>query len=342
MQERALVAGWFSFVDGHATAGDLLARDVLCNWLDRVGLPYDIALAEPFSGGVDWRRVDPTDYSHAFFVCGPFLQSRYEIEFIERFSQSRIVGINLSMVESKSVWNPFDLLLERDSPDLVRPDLVFASCAPEVPVVGICLVESYPGALVVEANEAVRRLIESSAMAVVHVDTRLDAERHNSLRNPAEVEALISVTDLLVTTRLHGMVLALKHGVPAIAIDPEPGGAKICRQAELLGWPFAFAADALDDQILQSAYGSCLSDAARAQARECAERGEALLQATYGEFEMELGRSGSMEATYLSRVANGKARRLSEANAEIQSRARIQKPGDLRMGLLTRRRAGKA
>ena len=32
---RTLVAGWFSFEDMGATAGDLLARDVACSWLER-------------------------------------------------------------------------------------------------------------------------------------------------------------------------------------------------------------------------------------------------------------------------------------------------------------------
>ena len=42
---KTLVAGWFSFVEGHATAGDLLARDVACRWLEEAGQRFDIALA---------------------------------------------------------------------------------------------------------------------------------------------------------------------------------------------------------------------------------------------------------------------------------------------------------
>jgi glycosyltransferase involved in cell wall biosynthesis/SAM-dependent methyltransferase len=78
--------------------------------------------------------------------------------------------------------------------------------------------------------------------------------------------------DVVITTRLHGMVLALKNGVPVIAIDPEPGGAKIMRQAETIGWPFAYAADAVNDQLLQQAFEYCLTDVARSEARRCCER----------------------------------------------------------------------
>jgi hypothetical protein len=42
------------------------------------------------------------------------------------------------------------------------------------------------------------------------------------------------------------MVPTLKDGVPAVAIDPVSGGAKIRRQAATLGWPVVFDADALD------------------------------------------------------------------------------------------------
>lgn len=48
--------------------------------------------------------------------------------------------------------------------------------------------------------------------------------------------------DAVVTTRLHGMVFALKN-VPALAVDPIRGGAKILRQAEAIGWPVVFVAD---------------------------------------------------------------------------------------------------
>jgi hypothetical protein len=69
---KILVAGWFSFEKCNATAGDLMARDLVCEWIENAGHAYDIALAPPFVGGVDWRSVEPKTYSHVVFVCGPF------------------------------------------------------------------------------------------------------------------------------------------------------------------------------------------------------------------------------------------------------------------------------
>ena len=274
---RTLVAGGFSFWKGHATAGDLLAKDVLCRWLDDASLAYDVALAAPFSGGVDLSSVDPGVYSHVVFVCGPFERGELEALLLGRFAGARLIGMNLSMAEPVEVWNPFDLLLERDSSRDARPDLVFLARQKVAPVVGVCLVEPHEGAATDEAHAAIDRLVSSRSAAVVHIDTRLDST-DAPLRGPDEVEALIARMDLVVTTRLHGTVLALKNGVPVIAIDPIPGGAKIRRQAETVGWSTVFLVDALTDEALQEAFDFCLTEEARLRARASAERATRLLE----------------------------------------------------------------
>ena len=126
-------------------------------------------------------------------------------------------------------------------------------------------------------------------MSVVPIDTRLDINS-TGLRTPAEVESLIARMDVVLTTRLHGMVLALKNGVPAIAIDPIAGGAKICRQAETIGWRLVFTVDALTDQALQEAFDYGLTEAARAKARECCNRATKAAQHARDEFMAALAR----------------------------------------------------
>ena len=188
---KILVAGWFSFEYGHATAGDLLARDLVCEWLDSAGVGYDVALDPPFQGGVDWRRADPAAYTHVVFVCGPFTRGEYEAEFLSRFFRSVLIGLDLSMQIPPTEWNPFDFLWERDSSEAANPDITFLGKRPCVPVIGVCLVEPYEGAWVDVANAAVRRLARSREAAVVEIDTRLDANA-TGLRTAAEVEALLA------------------------------------------------------------------------------------------------------------------------------------------------------
>ena len=229
---RALVAGWFSFEEGHATAGDVLAGEVACDWLKQAGLEVELAMVASIGRGCDWRTVDPARYSHVVFVCGPFQRGELEFEFLSRFAGCTLIGLDLSMLLPVESWNPFDFLIERDSNRAAHPDIVFGARGAHVPVVGICRVEAYDSASVSEANAAIDRLVASSKVVAVEIDTRLD-ENGTGLRNAAEIESLLARMDAVVTTRLHGLVLALKNRVPVVAIDPEPGGAKVRRQAQV-------------------------------------------------------------------------------------------------------------
>lgn len=268
---RAVVAGWFSFEGMGATTGDLLARDLVCAWLDDLGFPFDVAVALPFSDGISWREADPGSYSHLVFVCGPCGNGEPLSHLLDRFRHVRLIGVDLSMLDPLDDWNPFHVLLERDSSRRSRPDITFASPFQPVPLVGRVLVHvqsEYAGSMHREADAAIDRLLSSRKVAVVPIDTRLDVQGAR-VADPREVESLIARMDVVVTTRLHGMVLALKHGVPVVAVDPVAGGAKVRRQAEAIRWPVVLTADRLSDRALEDAFDWCRSDAARHEARAC-------------------------------------------------------------------------
>jgi hypothetical protein len=271
---KVLVAGWFSFEHMGATAGDLMVCDMVGEWLEEAALPYDVALAPPFEGGIDWESVDPTVYSHVIFACGPFGNGEPITSLLQRFAHCRLLGLNLTLLDPVESWNPFDLLIERDSSRAVRPDLVFLSTEGRVPVVGLILsdvqLEYGERAWQKAVHETVEEFLASKEVAVVRIDTRLDVTNRGGLRTPREIESLIARMDCVVTTRLHGTVLALKNGVPAVAIDPIAGGAKISRQAEAIGWPIVLQADTLGQRGLEDAFLFCLSEEARGRARECA------------------------------------------------------------------------
>jgi Polysaccharide pyruvyl transferase len=276
---RALVAGWFSFEGMGATAGDLLARDVICSWLDRAGVDYEVALAQPFLGGVDWRAAAPSRYTHVVFVCGPFGNGWPLTEFLARFEASKLIGVNVSMLEPVERWNPFHALFERDSSVAARPDVSFLSRSTLVPLVGVMLVHrqrEYARAAHDVSERAIRDLLGPRNVATIEIETRLDLEEQ-APRSPAQVETLVARMDAVVTTRLHGLVLALKHGVPALAVDPISGGAKVKRQAETIGWPACFVADTLDPDELERTLDWCLAEAGRDEARVCATRATELL-----------------------------------------------------------------
>ncbi|MCA1990878.1 MAG: polysaccharide pyruvyl transferase family protein [Coleofasciculus sp. S288] len=296
---KTLVAGWFSFEKCNVTAGDLMARDLACEWLESAGHSYDVALAPPFTGGVDWCSVAPSTYSHVVFVCGPFPYMNLTTEFVQHFSSCRLIGLDLSMIEPIDVWNPFDILVERDSSACSRPDITFLSQQKKVPIVGVILVhpqQEYKGKGKHEvANEAINRLIASREMVAVPIDTGLDPNTTN-LRTAAEVESLIARMDFVVTTRLHGTVLALKNGVPAIAIDAISGGAKLMCQAKTLGWPLVFSIDNLTDEALHKAFDYCQTEEAHFQARNCRDRAIKAVEQLRDEFISALALPNSASA----------------------------------------------
>ena len=270
---RILVTGWFSFEKTGATAGDLLAKDLVCEWIEHAGCEYDVALASPFEGGVDWQTADPARYSHVVFVCGPF----YRSNLLQRFERCQLVGVNLSMTEPVESWNPFDLLLERDSSTASRPDITFLARGSRVPIVGLILGDEIgnPDAIrdYGRANTAIRDFVSSRTMATVAIDTRFDIPNRSGLRTPAEIESLVARMDVVLTTRLHGMVFAIKNGVPAIAVDPVSDGGKIRRQADALGWPLVFAVDSVKVDQLHRAFDYCLTQEARLKTVECRQHG---------------------------------------------------------------------
>jgi hypothetical protein len=278
---RVLIAGWFSFEGMATTAGDIMARDVASRWLLEAGIPHDVATAPVFGGGVDIGNAEPDKYSDVLFVCGPFRRNVLVDELRDKFSHCRWTGLNLSMLTRLEEWNPFEVLFERDSSRTERPDIVIASAQPKVPVAGFILVHPQPQygdrAWHARAHEAVETLWRRHRLARIDIDTCLEANAHG-LRTAAEIESAISRMDVVVTTRLHGIVLSLKNGVPVVAIDPIRGGAKIAQQARALGWPAVAAVDDLSDAKLDELLQLCLTEDARHLAKQCIARAETLLE----------------------------------------------------------------
>jgi hypothetical protein len=284
---RVLVAGWFSLRQGGATAGDLMARDVACAWLAERAIPFEVALEPGLGDGVDWFRVAPARYSDLLFVCGPVGPDLQVAELIDRFRGCRRTALNVSLVGDPA-WQPFDVVIERDGAREPRPDLTLGAPAHRVPVVARVQIHrqaEYRAARPEAAHAAFDRLLGRREAAVLDVDTRLDPAVPGR-RSAAEVESLIAAADVVLTTRLHGLVFALRAGLPALAVDPVPGGAKVLAQARALAWPAAVTVDRLDDELLERHFEWCLEPAAREAARAAGGNGATAIRT---ELERALG-----------------------------------------------------
>ena len=154
--------------------------------------------------------------------------------------------------------------------------MVFGSRLNLPPVLGVCLVEEHLEADVSTANRAIEAMLAAREFAIVRIDTRLD-QNEAGLRTAGEIEALVARMDAVVTTRLHGFALALKNGIPALAIDAVPGGGKLLRQCSLVGWPNVLPVDRLDGTSMERALDFALTPEAGSLARECAARARGAL-----------------------------------------------------------------
>ena len=284
---RAIVCGWFSFELMGATAGDLMTGELVCEWLAERGIPADFALHEPFEGGVDWREVTPSRYTHFVFICGPFGENEMTRELLDRFAHCTRLGLNLSMLQDPREWNPFDVLLERDSVLATRADLSFACTPPRVPVVGIILVkpqkEYGKRGRHEEIKKSIRALLRRGEVAPIWIDTRLD-DNAGGLSSSAQIESAIAKMDAVITTRLHGTALSLKNGVPPLVIDPIAGGAKVAAQCRELAWPHLLSAEAADEAQLAAGLARVLEPQARRQVSDCVERARQLVAEVHQEF----------------------------------------------------------
>ncbi|GGV22161.1 polysaccharide pyruvyl transferase [Actinomadura cremea] len=240
---RVLVTGWPSFLHGEATAGDVLAMEAVRRALTGAGVECDLAWSPVFRpGGLDLDGADPGDYSDVVFVCGPAHGEQVR-DLHRRYARCRRVAVGVSVVDPDDpAVTGFDAVLARDAPAAgPRQDLSALPPTGSVPVVGVVLA---PGQR--EYGERGRHgavedeltgWLGARSCARLLLDTRLDPRDWRLFTAAAELESVFRRLDLVVTMRLHGLVLALKNGVPALAVDPVGGGAKVAAQARAWGWP---------------------------------------------------------------------------------------------------------
>jgi hypothetical protein len=280
VERRFLVTGWFSFEEVVATIGDLLVSDIVCAWLEEAGAKHDVALAPFMDGGVNWRCVARERYTDVVFACGPFMRHELLDDLRRRFKHCRFTAVNISLLDEADRGR-LDAVFERDSARHAQADLSFLAAPRLAPVVGLAFAppqDEYDGRHEAVAA-AVKEVVRARSLPTVDVDTDLFGEEEGP-RSPEQVESILVRTDVVATTRLHGLVLALKNGIPAIAIDPVPGGAKISRQARAIGWPVVLRAEDVAPASVARALDRCLSGAVDAHVERCAAAGRAQAEET--------------------------------------------------------------
>jgi hypothetical protein len=123
-------------------------------------------------------------------------------------------------------------------------------------------------------NAALTGWLAGQTCAPVPLETRLDTRDWRLCSTTAAFDALLRRLDVVITTRLHGLALALRAGVPVLAIDPVHGGGKVTAQASAWQWPALLTADqAADPARLDHWWHWCLSARGRQAAATAAGAG---------------------------------------------------------------------
>ena len=117
-----------------------------------------------------------------------------------------------------------------------------------------------------EVSARVQECLAQWDIVCVELGTRLDPRDWRMPSTSAQVESLLRRVDVVVTMRLHGLVLALKNGIPAVALDPVARGGKVSAQARAWAWPAVVGEERIDDGELRRQLHWCLSPAGRAAA----------------------------------------------------------------------------
>jgi hypothetical protein len=273
---RVLVTGWPSFVHGEATAGDVLSMQRVADALAGAGVAADQAFSPVFRpGALALEDATPERYTHVVFACGPLHGEQLGL-LHRRYRRCRRIAVGVSVVDpADPAVTGFDRVIARDG-DGEAPDLCVAAPAPApVPVAGVVLApgqpEYGPRRRHDRVHEALTGWLAAREIAPLPMDTRLDTGDWRHCATPDQLAALLARCDVVLTTRLHGLVFGLRCAVPVLAVDPVQGGGKLSVQARRLDWWCLVGADELTgpgtEGLLDDRWAWCRSEEGRDRAR---------------------------------------------------------------------------
>lgn len=239
---RVLVAGWASFLHGEATAGDVLSMQRVGGELARAGIATDIAWSPAFAPeALSLEEARPENYSHVVFTCGP-VHGWQVRELHRRYARCRRLAVGVSVLDQTDpAVTGFHSVFARDGGGVPVPDLAAGLSYRPVPVVGVVLAggqrEYGPRRRHKEVHHRLTDWLGRLDCAPLVLDTRLDRDDWTRCSTVDQFAALAEKADVVVSTRLHGLVFALTRGTPVIAVDPVSGGGKVTAQARAWHWP---------------------------------------------------------------------------------------------------------
>lgn len=262
MIKKIALCGWFSLEKGQATSGDIFCLNRVIAWLKEWGIQFEVIYSKK-SGGPGYASYNSKNFSSQIFVCGP-IDGKYNIqtELFEWFEGKWYFWSN-SVVD---VYNRMDATntLCRDGLVTTYPDFSFLFSVPDRPFIltifrGAQKEYGLSNCFHDTVSNIVNEFLQSHEYFYENLSTELDCSWHDMLRKSIAIEKFISCADIVITTRLHGLVHTLRSGRMAIAIDQIKGGAKVASLCRQIDYPYFILAENLTTGWLQENVSYLLS-----------------------------------------------------------------------------------
>jgi hypothetical protein len=263
--KKTLIIGAFSDIGKNATFGDVQAKEVLAAWLNENKMDFDV-----IDNVSDIRKaqlieeIDPNKYDTLIYVCGPFGKNK----IYKKFSHCLKIGLDISIINNEDHYlndsDGLNFIIPRESPNKTNPELAFEATSNKVLVVGLCLVH-FQNPIETSRHQqtyvAVKKYFKDSGNAIIKLDTLITTpirKNPTNITSISQFESLVRKCDVIITSRLHGLVYSLKNNIPVVAIDPILGGGKVTKQANELGWPVIINGDNLSSEDISIAIQKAL------------------------------------------------------------------------------------
>lgn len=272
-RSRVALSWWGSIPDGGPTVGDLLALKAAHDEIAREGFNSlvlcDGAFAHHVAPFASIGELIADRYDAFVWICGPLIagSSRFR-DLFNRFEGLPRIAAGVSVLPPNVAdhFNNFDVCIARDGLDKTYGDLALAAPAAESGAfegsqavsktrsLALCLRgaqrEYGPGSCDDKRVDALcDRIVTATGLDPSRIETRLD----RSGAALARMELQFQTAGLVVSSRLHGALLALRYGTPVVAIDQIKGGGKVSEVLSRLGWPWVYRADCADPAEIQDA-----------------------------------------------------------------------------------------
>lgn len=261
---------WWGSSPRGATVGDLLAVWNLSAALTARAHPHSVVSHPRFAEIGHVVSPEPAclrpGIETIVFACGPLVNTGRLAFLLDRYPKARKLAVGVSVLPHESSLNRrFDRFVARDGMTPSHFDLSIDAVTRPLPPppgrpirAGLCFrgpQKEYRGrtCLAERAEHLLTGAAGRFAFETVPFTTVLGGRR-----TAEDVLAAIRSVDVVLTTRLHGSLLALAEGKPVVAIDQIAGSAKLMPVIGRIGWRHAMPVDAASEERVDAMLRSFL------------------------------------------------------------------------------------